>query len=271
MTLVRFDHVSLDFGAHRLLREAEFSIEPGERVCLIGRNGAGKTSMLKLITGQFDPDAGRVIRQSDLCIGQLDQALPVEMNLTVGEFVSAGLEQIERLCTEYQRRSQLDLDAGGLRELEALHALIETHGGWNPEQRVAAVCSEMELPVEDRLKELSGGWCRRVALARALVSHPDLLLLDEPFAALDEILREQLNQLVHEIWRQRRLTTLFVTHNVTEAVYLGGRVIVMNSSGQLVNDRTIDLPNERVPSLKTTSAFINQVVDVSECLQKVLL
>ena len=230
MALVRFDHVSLDFGAHRLLQEAEFSIEPGERVCLIGRNGAGKTSMLKLITGQFDPDAGRVIRQSDLCIGQLDQALPVEMNLTVGEFVSAGLEQIERLCTEYQRRSQLDLDAGGLRELEALHALIETHGGWNPEQRVAAVCSEMELPVEDRLKELSGGWCRRVALARALVSHPDLLLLDEPTNHLDFSAIGWLEQRVMNFPG----AVLFITHDRTFLQKLANRIVEIDR-GRLVS------------------------------------
>ncbi len=221
MTLVRFDHVSLDFGAHRLLREAEFSIEPGERVCLIGRNGAGKTSMLKLITGQFDPDAGRVVRQSDLCIGRLDQALPGEMNLTVSEFVAAGLEQIEHLCTEYQRRSQLDLDAGGLSELEALHALIETHGGWNPKQRIAAICSEMDLPAENLLKELSGGWCRRAALARALVAHPDLLLLDEPTNHLDFAAIEWLEQRVMNFPG----AVLFITHDRTFLQKLASRIV----------------------------------------------
>lgn len=227
MALVRFDSVSLDFGAHKLLRETEFSIEPGERVCLIGRNGAGKTSMLKLITGQVEPDAGLVIRQSDLCIGQLDQALPPEMDLSVAEFVATGLADMESLCAEYQRRSQLNLDASGLRDLEALHSHIETHGGWNLGQRVASVCSEMALPTERLLKELSGGWCRRVALARALVSSPDLLLLDEPtnhldFAAID--------------WLEQRIMTfpgavLFITHDRTFLQGLASRIVEIDRGG----------------------------------------
>ena len=143
MSLVRMDAVSLDFGAHNLLRETDFSIDTGERVCLVGRNGAGKTSMLKLVTGELEPDRGEVVRQAELCISQLEQGLTIDMTATVSEFVAQGLSEIEQLCREYREKSQMSLDTQGLKELEALHDHIETHGGWSSGQRVAAVCSEM--------------------------------------------------------------------------------------------------------------------------------
>ena len=119
MSLVRMDTISLDFGAHKLLRETDFSIDAGERVCLVGRNGAGKTSMLKLVAGEIEPDRGEVVRQAELCISQLEQGLTIDMTATVSEFVAQGLSEIEQMCREYREKSQMMLDAQGLKELEA--------------------------------------------------------------------------------------------------------------------------------------------------------
>ena len=224
------DAVSLDFGAHKLLRETDFSIDAGERVCLVGRNGAGKTSMLKLVTGELEPDRGEVVRQAELCISQLEQGLIIDMTATVSEFVAQGLSEIEQLCREYREKSQMTLDAQGLKELEALHDHIETHGGWNSGQRVAAVCSEMKLPADKPMRELSGGWSRRVALARALVSSPDLLLLDEPTNHLDFATID---------WLERRVLSfpgavLFITHDRALLQKLASRIIEIDR-GKLVS------------------------------------
>ncbi len=178
MSLIQFHEVALAFGEQVLLRDAEFSIHDGERVCLIGRNGAGKTSLLKLITGELEPDHGSIRFRSGIGISQLTQTLPNELGKTVREFVTAGLAEVEALAEEYRQRSATKLDAPGLRELEALQRQIEAHGGWNTEQQVDTVLSELDLPADKKLGELSGGWRRRVALGKALVSQPDVLLLD---------------------------------------------------------------------------------------------
>ena len=185
MSLLRFDEIGLEFGDQVILRDAELSIEAGERICLIGRNGAGKSTTLKLIIGTLEPDRGEIIRRSDLIVSQLEQTLPVAMELPVTDVIRSGLVQIERLLEEYRTRSKLQLDKHGLRELEALHAKIDTHDGWHLEQRVEATITDLKLPADKKMNELSGGWRRRVALAKALVQKPDLLLLDEPTNHLD--------------------------------------------------------------------------------------
>jgi len=221
MQLVRFDAVSLAFGAQALLRETDFSIESGERVCLIGRNGAGKTSMLRLITGELEPDQGEIRRPENLVVSQLEQTLSQEEDCTVTVFIEGGISSIQTLCKEYQRRSQLELDSEGLRELEKLHAHIDTHGGWNIRQRVDTVCSELELPPDERLGDLSGGWRRRVALARALVSNPDLLLLDEPTNHLDLGTIEWLETRA----RNYPGAVLFITHDRAFLHHLATRIV----------------------------------------------
>ncbi len=185
MSLLRFDDVSLEFGDQLILRDAEFAIEAGERVCLIGRNGAGKSTTFRLISGEVEPDRGEITARQDLIVSQLEQTLPEAMDLPVTDVIRAGLTQIETLLDEYARRSNLDLDRHGLRELEALHAKIDSHDGWHLEQRVETTITELKLPADKRMNELSGGWRRRVALAKALVQKPDLLLLDEPTNHLD--------------------------------------------------------------------------------------
>jgi ATP-binding cassette subfamily F protein uup len=185
MSLLRFDEVSLEFGDQKILTDASISIDAGERVCLIGRNGAGKSTTFRLIAGELEPDNGEIVHLGDLVVSQLAQTLPEAMDQHVRDIVRSGLGEIEKLLEEYKRQSGLDLDRQGMLELEALHAKIDTHEGWHIEQRVDAVVSDLSLPAGKKMSELSGGWRRRVALAKAIVQKPDLLLLDEPTNHLD--------------------------------------------------------------------------------------
>ena len=221
MSLLRFDDVSLEFGELKILSEAELSIETGERVCLIGRNGAGKSTTLKLISGDIEPDRGEIVRSQGLVISQLTQTLPEAMDQRVRDVVRAGLSDIEALLDEYQRRSKLDLGRQGMQELEALHAKIDAHEGWHIEQRVDTVITDLNLPAHSRMNELSGGWRRRVALAKALVQKPDLLLLDEPTNHLDIATIKWLEDRVYSYPG----AVIFITHDRAFLQRLATRIV----------------------------------------------
>jgi ATP-binding cassette subfamily F protein uup len=221
MALLRFEEISLAFGELKILREADLVIETGERVCLIGRNGAGKSTTLKLIAGELEPDHGEIVRGNHLVVSQLEQSLPEAMDQTVNEVVRAGLVDIERLLDEYRQRAALDLDPAGLKELESLHAKIDAHDGWHIEQRVETTISDLGLPADKKMNELSGGWRRRAALARALVQKPDLLLLDEPTNHLD---------IATIKWLEDRVMSyhgavLFITHDRAFLQRLATRIV----------------------------------------------
>ncbi len=221
MSLLRFDEVSLEFGDLKILSEAEFSIDGGERVCLIGRNGAGKSTTLKLITGELEPDRGEIVRAQSLVVSQLAQSLPEAMNLPVRDVVRSGLDEIEALLAEYQRRSKLDLDRQGMLELEAVHAKLDAHEGWHIEQRVDTVITDLNLPADKKMNELSGGWRRRVALAKALVQKPDLLLLDEPTNHLDIATIKWLEDRVYSYPG----AVMFITHDRAFLQRLATRIV----------------------------------------------
>ena len=221
MSLIRFDKVSLKFGDQMILAEADLAIEPQERVCLIGRNGAGKSTTFKLITGEMDADSGEIVPATGLVVSQLAQSLPEAMDLGVREVVKSGLAGIQALLDEYRRRSHEELDPAGLRQLEELHRQIDTHGGWHIEQRVDATISELSLPADKKMHELSGGWRRRVALARALVQKPDLLMLDEPTNHLDIVTIQWLENIV----RSYDGSVLFITHDRAFLNRLATRIV----------------------------------------------
>ena len=221
MSLIRFDKVSLKFGDQMILTEADLAIEPGERVCLIGRNGAGKSTTFKLITGELEPDSGEIVPLTGLVVSQLAQSLPEAMDHGVRDVVKSGLTGIQALLDEYLERSRADLNPAGLRQLEELHRQIDTHGGWHIEQRIDAIISDLSLPADKKMHELSGGWRRRVALAKALVQKPDLLLLDEPTNHLDIVTIEWLENIV----RSYAGSVVFITHDRAFLRRLATRIV----------------------------------------------
>jgi ATP-binding cassette subfamily F protein uup len=230
MTLLRFDDISLEFGDNPLLTHADFTLEPGERVCLIGRNGAGKTSLLRLITGEVQPDSGEIEFKSGLRISQLEQNLPEAVETSVREVVSDGLATVQEWVIEYTKRSSGKMNARELREIENLQQKIESADGWHIDQRVDTILTEMNLPAEAKLSELSGGWRRRVALAKALVSTPDLLLLDEPTNHLDLVTIEWLENMVYAYPG----SVVFVTHDRAFLQRLATRILEIDR-GKLIS------------------------------------
>ena len=230
MHLLRFDEVSLEFGHVPILKEANFSIDGKERVCLIGRNGAGKSSMLKLITGEYVADHGEIQKRRHLRISQLEQTLMATSQLTVREVVRQGMSEQQQLLDQYHQLSSSDLTSQQLKKLEELQHQIDASGIWNIDQQVDKVITQLNLPANRALNELSGGWRRRVALGKALVSSPDLLLLDEPTNHLDISTIEWLE---HEV-RGYAGSVIFITHDRIFLQKLATRIVEIDL-GKLVS------------------------------------
>ena len=184
MPLIRLDKISLNFGTHILLDDVNFEIKRGSRIGLLGRNGAGKTTLMKLVAGVIYPDGGERWIRPGVKVAWLEQSLPNADEQTVYDFVADGLAEVGALLKRYHHLT-LDYDTGRSAELELVQAELESKDGWSLSQKVDTVITQLELPQDKRMSELSGGWRKRVALAQALVREPDLLLLDEPTNHLD--------------------------------------------------------------------------------------
>lgn len=208
--LVSFSDVYLTFGDQKILVSANLQIVDQERVCLIGRNGAGKSSTLKLVTGELEPDEGKIERPSHVRIAKLDQRLEEGSDRPVRKVVGDGMAaQAERIARFETVSGEEKTNRRHLEELEALERSIEAGGGWSIERQVDSMLSQLGLPGNALMNTLSGGWQRRVALAQALVSQPELLLLDEPTNHLDISTIEWLER---EVQRYAG-ALLFVTHD----------------------------------------------------------
>ena len=205
MPYLKLDKVSLHYGTLVLLDEVDFVMRKGDRIGLLGRNGTGKTTLLKIINGEITPESGERWLRTGTRVSYLDQDLPHADEQDVYDVVAHGLAGVGDLLAQYHH-AILDED---MQTLERVQQELEAKDGWRLQQRVETVISQLQLPGEAMMATLSGGWRRRVALGQALVNEPDILLLDEPTNHLDipaiEWLEKQL--------RAYKGTVMFVTHD----------------------------------------------------------
>ena len=241
------------YGGETVLSDIQLTVQPGEFVTLIGPSGCGKSTLLRLVAGLESLQSGKMLFQNP-------------------SHSSSRASHDHRRAFVFQDSSLLPwrsvYDNVGM-PLELT--------GISKADRSAKIFEQLKrvgLREEDRTKlprMLSGGMKMRVSLARALVTDPDILLMDEPFSALDDILRTQLNQELLSLWEQQNWTTLFVTHQVAEAAFLSDRVIVMNHHpGKIHESITIDLPRPRLPELRETYPFLEVVNRLQKSLSEVV-
>jgi ATP-binding cassette subfamily F protein uup len=223
MPLLRLENISHAYGHVPLLTHVDFQIDAGERVCLVGRNGTGKTTLFRVINGGLVPDEGEIWRSETLRVAHLEQEVPPDTDQTIYQVVAAGIGELGELLVQYHDLTHHHelAQRDGLRQLAQLQSRIEALGGWNVNQKVETVLTRLNLPQDKRLLDCSGGTRRQVMLARALVSEPDLLLLDEPTNHLD------INAIT---WLESYLldyrgAVMFITHDRTFVRRLATRIV----------------------------------------------
>jgi NitT/TauT family transport system ATP-binding protein len=241
------DEVTKRFGAGAaVLQQVSARIEPGEFVCLLGPSGCGKSTLLRLVSGLTPVTSGSVL---------VDGMTPANAR----EIVSFIFQDATLLPWRTVRANVgLGLELEGVaRERRA--------------ERVASLLALVGLDhVADAYpRQLSGGMKMRASIARALASDPRVLLLDEPFAALDELTRDRMNEELLRLHREHTWTVLFVTHSVAEAVFLGSRILVLAPNpGRIAHDLRVDLPAERTAELRLSDSFDRIATQVSRLVRE---
>jgi NitT/TauT family transport system ATP-binding protein len=235
MSLIKIDHLSKNYRSLKVLQDISIDVTGGEFISILGASGSGKSTLLRMIAGLEKPSNGEINFSQSPHLSYVFQDSCLLPWLTVEENINLPFV----LLKEHPSRVSEMLDLVGLKDFR----------NYYPGQ-------------------LSGGMKMRVSLARALVTNPEILLLDEPFSALDEMTRFQLQDEVRKIWHDRKMTILFVTHSIAEAVYLANRVLLLDKRKKsIIRDVRLDLPSMRIQSLKYQVNYMNYVTDLSRILR----
>jgi len=224
MELIRITQAELAFGEDKILDKAELRIKSGERVCLVGRNGAGKSSLLKVLNGKQNLDDGQLVISNNVQLAMLEQDPPESCELTIFDYVAQGVKENADLIRRYHvliNEVSQDPSEGKLEQLASVQQQLEQVNAWQDEQRIEQVLSTLSLAADKKVSDLSGGWLRKLALAKALVTNPDVLLLDEPTNHLD------INSV---LWLEQFLkdfagTIIFISHDRAFIRRLATRIV----------------------------------------------
>ncbi|UWZ97014.1 ABC transporter ATP-binding protein [Vibrio splendidus] len=212
MALLTIHNGQLAFGDHPLLDRADFALQENERVCLVGRNGAGKSTLMKILSGNIIMDDGKMQITQDVVVSRLEQDPPRNEQGTVYDYVAGGLAEIGEQLKIYHDLLDLigtDPSEKNLNRLTRVQEQLDHANAWRFEDRVSNVMAALKLTAETKLTDLSGGWQRKAALARALVCDPDVLLLDEPTNHLDVATIEWLEGFLKDF----RGSIIFISHD----------------------------------------------------------
>ncbi len=229
MPLITLNNASLAYGLTPLLDHVDFQLDAGERVGLIGRNGTGKSSLLKVLTSVSKLDDGKLWTSPGMRLAYVPQEPPLDPDHTIFEAVAEGLGPLKDVLTQYHAVSHAlaepDADTDALlAQMETLQHALEAQNGWQVQARVETVLTRLTLPADTMVSTLSGGWRKRVALARALVAEPDVLLLDEPTNHLDFAAIEWLENLLLDY----NGALLFITHDRRFLDRLATRIVELD-------------------------------------------
>ena len=231
MELLRIANGELAFGEEKILDKADLSVQTGERICLVGRNGAGKSTLMKVLMGQQNLDDGQILKSSTMQLAMLEQDPPESSDLRVFDFVAQGVKENADLISRYHGLIHLigeDPSEKNLNKLAKVQDELEQAGAWQDEQRIEQVMSTLSLNADAKICDLSGGWLRKLALAKSLVTNPDILLLDEPTNHLD---------IESVLWLEKFLkdfagTIIFISHDRAFIRGLSTRILDLDR-GQL--------------------------------------
>ncbi|MDH5190851.1 MAG: ATP-binding cassette domain-containing protein [Gammaproteobacteria bacterium] len=255
MPLLTLTDICLAYGHHPLLDKVNFQIDAGERVCLVGRNGTGKSTLFRVITKDAEPDEGEIWRKDGLRISHLLQEVPADNTHTIFEVVAHGLGEMGDLLTDYHNAvHHVGANEVPLSALADLQHKIEVNDGWNLNQKIETILTKLDLPEDKQLKDCSGGVRRRVMLAQALVSEPELLLLDEPTNHMDISAITWLE----EFLKAYKGALIFITHDRTFLKNLATRIIELDR-GQLTSwpcnyERYLEKKEEQLAHEERTNA-----------------
>ncbi|UTM58807.1 ABC transporter ATP-binding protein [Photobacterium sp. CCB-ST2H9] len=231
MALIKISNAQLAYGDHPLLDNAEFLLQPNERVCLVGRNGAGKSTLMKVIAGDVLLDDGSIQRMSELKVSRLEQDPPRDADGTVFDYVAEGLSDVGGLLREYHHLLDsitTDPSESNFARLAKVQEKLDHADAWQFDNKITSVLEHLELKPEILLTDLSGGWQRKAALARALVSDPDILQLDEPTNHLDVSTIEWLEGFLKDF----RGSIIFISHDRAFIRSMSTRIVDLDR-GQL--------------------------------------
>ncbi|HCD1287609.1 TPA: ABC transporter ATP-binding protein [Vibrio parahaemolyticus] len=231
MALLTIHNAQLAFGDHPLLDRAEFALQENERVCLVGRNGAGKSTLMKVLAGDILLDDGKIQITQDVVVSRLEQDPPRNQEGTVYEYVSGGLAEIGEQLKIYHDLLDLvaqDPSEKNINRLAKIQEQLDHSNAWRFDDRVKNVLSALKLSPDTLLRDLSGGWQRKAALARALVCDPDVLLLDEPTNHLDVTTIEWLENFLKDF----KGSIIFISHDRAFIKSMATRIVDLDR-GQL--------------------------------------